>query len=65
MATARPVRLVAEIHHEIRVDPHPAVFDIAVDHHHDPAPGANLRVELVVPGGEQRRGDIEPSYNFV
>ena len=60
MASAWPVRFFPEIDNEVPVDLHAAIHRIAVDLHHDPAFGADLGVELVVPSREKAGGDIEP-----
>ena len=49
----------AEINEEVFVDFHAAVFRVTIDHHHAAAIFSNLWVELIVPSGEQRGGDIE------
>src|SRR6266540_3265470 len=51
----RPVRAVVEVDEEVVVDLHAAVR-VAVD---PQQPGAQLRVELVVPGGVERVGDVQ------
>ena len=59
MTATGPVRFLTEIDHEVLVDLHAAVFRVAVDHHHDPALGADFRIELVVPNAVKRTGDIK------
>src|SRR5262249_52579195 len=60
VAAGGSVRLLAEVNEEVLVDLHAARLGIAVDHHHAAAVLADLGIELVVPGGEQRGRDVEP-----
>src|SRR5688572_19565830 len=60
MTAGRTVRLLAEIDEEIRVDRHAPAGGVAVDHQHAAAVLPDVRVELVVPRGEQRGRDVEP-----
>src|SRR4029079_17894838 len=60
MAAGGSVRLLAEVNKEALFDLHASLCGVAVDHHHAAAVRADLGIELVVPGGEQRGRDIEP-----
>ena len=60
MAAAGTVWFLAEINNKIFVDFHTTVFDITVDHQHHTALGANFWIKLIVPGREERGGDVKP-----
>src|SRR2546423_2785448 len=57
VCTRRPSRAVAEVDEEVAVDLHAAVR-AAVDAQQ---PGAETRVELVVPGRVERIRDVQPA----
>ena len=55
MRAGGPVGAIVEVDEEVAVDLH-ATVGVAVD---PQEPGAHVRIELVVPGGVQRVGDVE------
>src|SRR5262249_2056769 len=59
VTAAWSIRLLAEIDDKPGIDLHSAVFRVAIDHQHAPAIGADLGIELIVPGREQRGRHIE------
>merc|ERR1719228_2036656 len=56
----RTIRLFSEVDQEIILKLHPTVLSIHVDDKHHGALVAHLRVELLVPGGEEGGGHVQP-----
>merc|ERR1719348_2334572 len=52
--------LLTKVYQEIIIKLHPTILSINIDHEHHGALVAHLRVELLVPGGEQGGGHVQP-----
>ena len=60
MCTGRPVRLFAKVNEEVFTQCHTAILNIAIDDEHLATLVLDVRIELIVPSGKQRRRDVKP-----
>ena len=54
------VGLSAKVNQEIVIELHSSIFGVNINDEHHGALVAHLWVELLVPGSEERCGDVEP-----